>query len=627
MQSDFVNQLTAQSTLAELPAYAESLDLSVKGGALGDLLQHRPEVPGVVVTDGSTVRGVISRGQYLRLVGRNLGREVFHPRPLSIMFDAVETLEEPMVLPPGTPIQEAVSRALGRPRALIYEPLIVGEGAQVDGLGLIDFPDLLRADSRISQLRNRQMKQILETVQEGFLLVDSEHRIASEYSSSIETIFGMGQLAGRRLPAVLGEILSQERAALARDYLQTLFNPNVIEKLVVKINPLLQVQTGAVDREGTKHLAFTFKRSLDGGAIRQVLVRVEDVSHRVEMAAEIEAQEQKTRDRLGMVFQLIGVDPDGLLAFLKTFERRLAEGEARVASGHLSVDDVAALFRHVHSLKGEAGLLGLEMFQRRVHAFEERLVELRERRTALAGDALGPLEAGLGDLRDLLVEASKTLDQLRRLSGATPVSPPTQTPRAETVPTPRTDPKPSTASQNGLFGSISKLVTDLGQRLGKPTRFVTQATEQDIPTAYGDLVREALVQMARNSVVHGIESPEERRGRGKPEVGTLQFAVRQPQEGRHLELVFQDDGAGIDLEKIRRRAEAQGVPHLEDRDLLQMIFSNGFSTAEETTVDAGRGVGMDLVKQRVEGAGGTILPHTQPGVFCAFQIVLPRVDP
>ncbi|MEO1369629.1 MAG: hypothetical protein AAFX50_20815, partial [Acidobacteriota bacterium] len=151
-ESAFLSRLSAQSTVGELPASDRALDLSVRGQAMADLFDADVGLPGVVVTDGGVVRGAISRGQYLRLVSRQFGHEVYLPRELRLMWKAVEQGDDPLVLSAETPIQSAVSLALERPRGLIYEPVIVSDGPA--DLNLVDFPDLLRADARLSALRN-----------------------------------------------------------------------------------------------------------------------------------------------------------------------------------------------------------------------------------------------------------------------------------------------------------------------------------------------------------------------------------------------------------------------------------------------------------------------------------------
>ena len=623
MEAAFIDRLSAQSTLAELPAYGNAMELSTAVRVLDDTFRENPRLPGVVVTEGGVVRGAISRGQYLRAVSRYLGHEIYFPRPLSLMFDAVESMERPMILPRETAVQEAVRRALGRPRELVYEPVIVGGGPDKQGaLRLIDFQDLLMADSRISMLRNRQMSEILSTVQEGFLLVDREHRVASEYSRSIEALFGHRQIAGRRLPALLAELLAPDRAELGRDYLETLFNPNVIERLVTQINPLRRVRARPLGDRGARHLAFRFQRSVEAGVIRNILVRVEDTTREVELAAEVEAQQRKSHARVDLALSLVEAEPAQLAAFLAALDRELAANrglDGRSAEGPVAERLLAAVLRRLHALKGEAGMLRLKPFQEEIHELEERLAELRTR--AVAGSVqLSALAPGFRRLRELAAETRSVIQQFKRLGS-----------QGEDHRGADAERRPADGGVAGrrepateqLFQPIARLVSELAERLGKPARFYTRVVEHEVPAEYRGLLRETLAQLARNAMIHGLEPAAERRRLGKPEVGTLQVALRQHPRQRRWEFVFQDDGAGLDLDKISRRARELGLGNVRRDELAQLIFRSGFSTASETTVDAGRGVGMDMVRSRIAERGGVILPHSKPGVFCAFQILLP----
>lgn len=620
MEADFVSRLNAQSTIAELPTYDRSLELSVRGEVLGKTFDREPWLPGVVVTGGGAIRGVISRGQYLKLVGRYLGLEVYHPRPIRLILKALTGAEETLVMPPHTPIQQAVRQALERPREMIYEPIVLhGEGPESGAakLQLIDFPDLLRADAQISALRNQQMHEILSTVREGFLLVGPDHVIASEHSRHLGEIFETDWIAGRRFPGLLTAYLGEEKAALGRDYLKTLFNPNVIERLVTQINPLMRVTARMPGSQRRKHLAFRFYRSVENGVIRRVLVRVEDTTREVEMAAELEAQERRAREQVNLALDIVRADADQLSRFLVTFDQQLERSMgllSRNGGGPPAGERLDALFRHIHALKGEAGMLSLQTYQARIHRFEDAIVALRARPNVGPGD-LPALRPGLDDLRRLAADTRAVIDQFRKLGGSPAPAASAQHGGAQTVAT--------ATSPAGLFASISQLVEELSARLGKPARFLSRNPEAEVPEKYRELLREVLVQLARNAMVHGLERPAERRQRGKPATGTLQLALRHHPARQRLELIFQDDGGGLDLERIRSLAHQRGLAATDDEALAQLIFESGFSTAEKTTVDAGRGVGMDLVKARVEAHGGAIRPYSQPGAYCAFQIVLP----
>ena len=214
-------------------------------------------------------------------------------------------------------------------------------------------------------------------------------------------------------------------------------------------------------------------------------------------------------------------------------------------------------------------------------------------------------------------------------SAAEPAPAATRMPAAPAAPAgSRVPGPPAHPARNGaVLPAVQGLVAEMGERLGKRARFYSRVDEEELPEAYRPMLREVLSQLARNSLVHGLEPPQERASRGKPEVGTLQLALRRHESHGRLELIFQDDGTGLDLEKIRDRALSRGLWVDDERQLPMLIFESGFSTAETTTLDAGRGVGMDMVKTRVEELGGTILPHSRPGVFCAFQILLPLEPP
>src|SRR5690606_16048363 len=128
--------------------------------------------------------------------------------------------------------------------------------------------------------------------------------------------------------------------------------------------------------------------------------------------------------------------------------------------------------------------------------------------------------------------------------------------------------------------------------------------------------------MLRNSVAHGLESPEQRRAAGKPEEGEISLRLRR--EGSEIVLDVADDGAGLDREAIRRRAIERGLVQadatLADTELDNLIFAAGFSTADQLSQLAGRGVGMDVVRNEVRQLGGTVEIHSVRGQGARFTL-------
>jgi chemosensory pili system protein ChpA (sensor histidine kinase/response regulator) len=134
-----------------------------------------------------------------------------------------------------------------------------------------------------------------------------------------------------------------------------------------------------------------------------------------------------------------------------------------------------------------------------------------------------------------------------------------------------------------------------------------------------------LEHMVRNAIVHGLELPPARRAAGKPDTGELRMEVRQ--EGNEIVIIVADDGAGLDLARIRARALASGILRADqqpsDRELMELIFAPGFSTAGEVTELAGRGVGMDVVRSEMLAFGGRIAITSEAGRGTRFTLNLP----
>lgn len=599
----FLRTLTPQSILAELPVWDFRLPVTALGSEIDDVLRRVPELPGIVVVDEGSVRGAVSRGQFQQMISRPFGREVVRPREIRLLIDEIAP-GDPMILDITLPVQEAVRRALTRKASMIYEPILAAPSGSRD-VKLVGFADLLQADSRISSLRNQQMREILATVQEGFLLVDRDHRIASEYSRSVEIILGTAQLSGLRLPALLGDLLGPEAGDLTQSYLDTLFNPNVIESLVTDINPLKSVQFPGRDGRPPQHLQFAFRRSFEGREIRRILVRVEDRTREVMMATEIEEQERQAGQRVDLALEIMQVEPRALTDYLTRYLAEMPRIERmRAREGGASMKaTIDSIFRILHSLKGEAGLIGLRSFAQRLHRTEDVVVALRGQ-PALAPGGLAELDPWLRLLAELGAEAKDLIERLSALVSWKSTE--------------------SRTRPQELVEAMEGLTAELALRLRKPARLVAHWNPSDLPAEYGGVARESLIQLARNSMVHGIESPQERREVNKPATALLQIALRRYEAEGQLEIVFQDDGRGLDLGRIRDHARATfGVDDLDDDQAREIIFEPGFSTADVTTGDAGRGVGLDLVRETVQGLGGMIAAHSEPGVFCAFQIVLP----
>ncbi len=179
-----------------------------------------------------------------------------------------------------------------------------------------------------------------------------------------------------------------------------------------------------------------------------------------------------------------------------------------------------------------------------------------------------------------------------------------------------------------LLDFFPKQVRDLARDQGKQVDLVVRGREVEIDKRILEQMKDPFVHLVRNAIDHGIESPDARAARNKPARGLLTIAVSQLDAGK-VEIVVSDDGHGIDVEKLKAAAVKNGLISVdeaarrEDREALALIFQSGVSTSAQITEISGRGLGMAIVREKIEKLGGRVEVENQPKRGTAFRIVLP----
>jgi len=175
------------------------------------------------------------------------------------------------------------------------------------------------------------------------------------------------------------------------------------------------------------------------------------------------------------------------------------------------------------------------------------------------------------------------------------------------------------------FRKVTRVVRDLSKKVGKPVELVTDGEDTEIDRTMVDVLADPLIHMVRNSLDHGLEAPDERAAAGKPPKGKIRISAFQA--GGNVVIEVSDDGRGLNREKILSKAIERGVVDsdrgMTDREIYNLIFAPGFSTAEKVTEVSGRGVGMDVVRRNVESLRGRVAIDSEPGNGSTFSIHLP----
>jgi signal transduction histidine kinase len=474
----------------------------------------------------------------------------------------------------------------------------------------------------------QESEAILGAVRSHLMVIDPSFLITARYATGLDDVLRGSDRGSENFLNVLQRLLSERMFKTARDYLALLFDPAKKERMVRRVNPLDEVEVNVTEADGTlavRYLSFDFRRLTEGDAIANVIVIVEDRTEAVLRERQLRESEQQKVRQFELLVSILHVPPAALDEFVQTANAELAfVDDALKATDFMSatVGQTALLrqrldvvLQRVHNVKGNASLLQLDPFEKRLQEFEQKVIDLKYR-SALGGDdfltvviALAEFRTDLDDLQALRVK----LAGIRR--------------NVEAAASPIAD--------DDLVANVGELAASLAQKLEKSVKVDADGFDtRPLPAPLRLAIKDVLVQLTRNSIVHGIESPAEREAAGKPRAATIAIHRLADAPAGTFSFTFRDDGRGLDPRKIRARAIAQGLLPAErsdavaDSDVAGFIFAPGFSTAETATVDAGRGVGMNVVKQRiVDDCAGEIGLNSEPGEFTEFTFVLPLQVP
>ncbi|EMB36090.1 chemotaxis protein CheA [Treponema denticola] len=176
-----------------------------------------------------------------------------------------------------------------------------------------------------------------------------------------------------------------------------------------------------------------------------------------------------------------------------------------------------------------------------------------------------------------------------------------------------------------IFSRFPRVVRDLSRDLNKNVQLVIEGEDTELDKSVVEDLLDPIMHCVRNSLDHGVESPEVRKGLGKPEQGIL--LLKASNEGNMIVIEVADDGHGIDVEAVKQKAVERGILHpnksLTDVEAFQLVFAPGFSTSKTISSVSGRGVGLDVVKTHIEKLNGTVMVESEPNVGTRFIIKLP----
>lgn len=484
------------------------------------------------------------------------------------------------------------------------------------------------AEDRLEETYPFTYQEITDLIQPASMslcMIDKNLCLSSEDTRVVYALFGGAARSKQVFEKhsflnIIDPYLMASKKKQVRQYLRYLFTNVVDAGLIQKRNPLRCFTITALNKGNgstTKHYEFNFKPLVRNGIVEKILISIEDISYAMAMEYSISSlreKDQRSSEKLSSIASMLQFEKEIIIEFLLSTSAAFKEVRGLVQAKNASMDErnkkLNEIFRIAHQIKGDAAALGFKFLAQESHNFESTLDQLKFR---------GVSQANKNDLV-LLVEPLKkmiaSLVNIRSLMDHLTESEWSQESGRE-----------AQNEELSIIKKLSSLTGKIAAESKKTIKIIDNFSHVRIPDRIRADIEDILVQLSRNAMVHGIEKPAIRKQQFKTDYGCLHICASKTDGVLHLDV--RDDGAGINIEKIRASAlasgkyKAQQIAGWKAEDIFLLMKSPGFSTASSLSSHAGRGVGLDLIDSKVKKLGGTMSMSSKKGLYTQFTLTFP----
>ncbi len=480
---------------------------------------------------------------------------------------------------------------------------------------LVSQGDTLKKSLAKEEFLNNQARSIFENVRQGMFLLDENLMISEFHSRETEAIFEMESLEHVNfLKLMRPRIVKRDYEALEM-FAEQLFNPNIRESVLNRLNPveLLEIfpERGSAENLEPRYIRVSFSRIMREGNIHRILVTALDETENYLMRKQIEEAEERNQEESTQLIAILKVEPVALKEYIESsigsLSRISLEYEKHKGDDFSSLANFT--FQTVHSAKGNATLIGLELIERKLHKVEEGIVELKKR-TATEGRDFLKILYQVTDVIGILRNMSEMQEKISSIYHQTTFI---------------------VEQDKGNFEQLKRSLESGFEKMCKEANVKAELNVesglQEVPISLYGSVKDISVQLIRNSIAHGLESAEDRLVSGKR--AEAKVSIQLTQFGDSLVMEYSDDGRGLDINRILSKALSQKLIEREDikslsaRDISELIFRGDFSTRNSADMLAGRGQGMALIKTAINKHNGTYKLGFRRGQYFKIRISLP----
>ncbi len=455
---------------------------------------------------------------------------------------------------------------------------------------------------------------LLQYVEEGVFFLNKQLTISEVYSHRFEELLGREKLAQENFLQILKNRVPDKIIKKTEEFLHFMFQAELEEEVIQELNPLTRVEFFFEDELGmwssSRFFSFKFRRIYDQTGVVALMGIVQDVSEWIQLQKAVQESRNSIQKQMEWLVNILHVEPDILNEFFKGVEHELGyidktlKGARDLRFSHQVLENI---YRSLHIIKGNATLLDLEPFVNQANQFI-RIVQNIKQKTDLIGNDFVPIVVQLSEMRKKLEEVRRIFKQIQKFHRFF---------RAK-----------RSYESFLLINSLKTYTRELSKQLGKNVQFeLGDFDVLSIPYVYRKVVRDILFLLIRNTLLYGVETPEEREKLGKSPTSHLQISSFQDEKSWGL--ILRHDGRIGRIEQLLKEKiygdgeQPENGPDLNGSQIAELIFVPGNISAGESQVMDNFPLEIEVLKQKLRKERGKLKISFTSEKFCEFTIAFP----
>ena len=443
----------------------------------------------------------------------------------------------------------------------------------------------------------------------GLFIMDKNTTIQDHYSRYLEEMLCEEKLFGKLFADIIADSVTVSELEAIKDYFKMVIDCTYDQDMLEEINPLNELRYVNARTGDRKVFQCTFSTLERGHGEIFLLVTIYDITARVELQERLAEEEARRQEEMQSVFELIQVEPDVFGDFSEDMDHEFGIIEKTLKDESISTHEaLVKVYQSVHAIKSNAVILGLSIFGKKLHTLESKIKKMREMQEDIPFAEMLNLTVDIEKISQEREKFKEIIDKLQSYGVS----------------------EEGGEKQNlkVMVESLAKCASKAAGDMEKKVKFLASEIDPEaLNIGPRRVIKEILMQLIRNSAVHGIELPDVRKQKGKNETGVIKLSIKMTEDKKNIQVKLTDDGRGLDYKKIAAKAVNNKLLKKEDANnidaLMKVIFMPGFSTAETEGVHAGRGIGLNLVRDRLKEVNGTLKLHSEANKGTVFFFSIP----